>query len=40
MRVLAALLLLALAACATDAPGSGPYVGGSIGGNSRTRALH
>lgn len=40
MRVLATLLLLlGLAACAADAPNSGPYVGGSFGGNARSRSF-
>ena len=41
MRILATLmLLLTLAACGADDPSSGPYVGGGVGGNTRTRSLH
>ena len=35
MRLLAALLLLTLGACAGDNGSSGPYVGGSVGSNGR-----
>ncbi len=39
MRPLALLLLLTLGACQAS-NGAGPYVGGSIGGNGRSTALH
>ncbi|NOG69187.1 hypothetical protein [Roseicella sp. DB1501] len=34
--VLACMLLLTLAACVAGEGSSGPYVGGSLGGNVRT----
>ncbi|WP_279387803.1 hypothetical protein [Roseicella frigidaeris] len=37
-RLLACLLLLALAACAAGEGPSGPYVGGGLGGNLRSPA--